>query len=78
LILTIADSYDEKAAATKAIEQTHHRFLNDEFDTPIVNVIRTHPLVMIDGAIQENPHRTARQVLAGIALPNAAPYPLTG
>ena len=28
-----------------------------KFDsTTIVNVIRTHPLIMIDGAIHENPH----------------------
>jgi dienelactone hydrolase len=33
LLLTIADSYVEKAAAAEAIEQTHHGFLNDEFDT---------------------------------------------
>jgi hypothetical protein len=34
LLLTIADSYDEKAAAAEAIEQTYHGLLKSEFDTP--------------------------------------------
>jgi RNA polymerase sigma-70 factor (ECF subfamily) len=34
LLLTIADGYEEKAAAAEAIEQTHHAFQSDEPDIP--------------------------------------------
>jgi len=34
ILLTVADNYDEKAAAAEAIEQTHHSFLKNEVDTP--------------------------------------------
>jgi hypothetical protein len=34
LLLTVADNYDEKAAAAEAIEQTHHGLFNRAIDAP--------------------------------------------